>query len=255
VSPFQPESASPVTSPDSHAACVPKTSRELAIAAPSHHPCHGPGDHIPSANAELVGDHPVRSLLPSPDDGSDEETLDGLAVQIQQAHAMVARASLAVIAFAVTAGRLLCQAREHIPAGSWGEWVEEKCEFSVRTAQDYMRVARALDEGLIDPQHAAGFSSLRKVLAMLRKNQSTGQHGQESALDDWSDYPDEFVADLIAWKKARQRLIDLTKQLSEVKLAGSDLPTRELFRQLVIDTILDLWRYGRRPQENAEGTP
>ena len=47
----------------------------------------------------------------------------------------------------MTAGRLLLKAQACVPVGSWGVWVESKCEFSVRTAQDYMRIARAFGEG------------------------------------------------------------------------------------------------------------
>jgi hypothetical protein len=225
---------------------------EIGAATVSRHLCHDPGDSIPGVDAEPHANHPALLMLPAPDVRPREETLDDLASRIQQAHVSVARASVAVIAFAVTAGRLLLKAQACVPVGSWGVWVESKCEFSVRTAQDYMRIARAFGEGLIDPQHAADFASLREVLFVLRKKRNIGKQGQESAAGDWSAYPGELVADLVAWDKARQRLVSLTKQLGDVELAGADPTSRALFRKLVRETIAALWKHGRYPHDKAE---
>ena len=87
-------------------------------------------------------------------------------------------ASAAVVAFAVTAGRLLLKAEAPVPAGSWGPWLECNCKFSVRTAQDYMRIARAFDERLHSIlQHAA--DSLREVLFTLRKESASPARSPE----------------------------------------------------------------------------
>ena len=149
------------------------------VVTPDHYPDHEPGTAILGVDAEPQA---PAHLIPQAADGEwDEETLEELAARIQEAHVAVARASAAVVAFAVTAGRLLLKARARVPVGSWGPWLECNCKFSVRTAQDYMRIARAFDERLIDPQHAA--DSLREVLFTLRKKRATGEEARETAAD------------------------------------------------------------------------
>lgn len=39
-------------------------------------------------------------------------------------------------------GKRLIKAKELLPHGEWGKWLEEKVSFKERTAQNYMRVAR-----------------------------------------------------------------------------------------------------------------
>jgi len=39
-------------------------------------------------------------------------------------------------------GKRLNQAKELVPHGEWGKWLEEKVEFTQRTAQKFMRIAK-----------------------------------------------------------------------------------------------------------------
>ena len=222
------------------------------VVTPDHYPYHEPRTAILGVAAEPQA--PAHLIPQAANDEWDEETLEELAAQIQEAHVAVARASAAVVAFAVTAGRLLLKARARVPVGSWGPWLECNCKFSVRTAQDYMRIARAFDERLIDPQHAA--DSLRQVLFTLRKSRVTGEEPRVTAADDWRAYPDELVPDLIAWDKARRRFVGLTKQLGDIGLADADPKSRDLFRRLVRETVADIWKYtgpGRRARAAEPG--
>lgn len=61
-------------------------------------------------------------------------------------------------------GRLLIQAKDQLPHGEWGGWLREKVEFSERTAQNFMRVAR---EYASNPQLVADLGSIRKAIALL----------------------------------------------------------------------------------------
>ncbi|MGB2610806.1 MAG: DUF3102 domain-containing protein [Isosphaeraceae bacterium] len=221
------------------------------VVTPDHYPDHEPGTAILGVDAEPQA---PAHLIPQAADGEwDEETLEELAARIQEAHVAVARASAAVVAFAVTAGRLLLKARARVPVGSWGPWLECNCKFSVRTAQDYMRIARAFDERLIDPQHAA--DSLREVLFTLRKKRATGEEARETAADGWRAYPGELDPHLVAWDKVRRRFVGLTKQLGDVRLADADSQSRDLFRKLVRETIADIWKHtGREARAAHPGT-
>lgn len=60
-------------------------------------------------------------------------------------------------------GRLLIQAKEALPHGSWGAYLRDRVDFSERQAQNFMRVAR---EYAANPQLVADLS-LRKAIALL----------------------------------------------------------------------------------------
>ena len=212
----------------------------VAAAVPPTQPFYDdPTTSISKVDANPLVERPALLIPLAAPDESDEETLEDLADQIQQAHLQVTRACEAVVAFAVRAGQLLLKARPRVPRGAWEKWVELNCQFSLRTARDYVRIARALDEGRIDADrlHAAGLDSLRQVLAVLRE-----QRGKAAA--------DESAAEFIAWDKGRQRFISWTEELDDVGFA--DPKSRALFRKLVCETVAALWRFTDYPQGKVQ---
>ena len=60
-------------------------------------------------------------------------------------------------------GQRLCEAKELLPHGQWLPWLEEKVQFSERTAQKFMALAR---EYAANPQLAADLGS-EKAFALL----------------------------------------------------------------------------------------
>ena len=60
-------------------------------------------------------------------------------------------------------GRLLIQAKEQLPHGEWGSWLRDRVEFSERSANNFMRVAR---EYASNPQLVADLG-IRKAIALL----------------------------------------------------------------------------------------
>ena len=60
-------------------------------------------------------------------------------------------------------GQRLCEAKELLPHGEWLPWLEEKVQFSERTAQKFMALAR---EYAANPQLAADLGS-EKAFALL----------------------------------------------------------------------------------------
>lgn len=47
-------------------------------------------------------------------------------------------------------GRLLCEAKETVPRGEWGAWLENNVAYSDSTAQNFMRIYRELSDGQVD---------------------------------------------------------------------------------------------------------
>lgn len=61
-------------------------------------------------------------------------------------------------------GKRLCEAKQCLPHGKWGEWLEKEVEFSERTAQNFMRIAKEYT----DPQMLADMgNSATKALLLL----------------------------------------------------------------------------------------
>lgn len=149
----------------------------------------------------------------APAERTDEDALRDLAAQINAGHVNVLRAGQAAVAFAVQTGRLLDVAKRLVGHGHWQRWVTENCGFSVRTAEDYHRVAKAIDTGEIDPQHAADLT-IRGILIRLRARKAGGRRSPAS------------TALLPAWNEACDRLIDLTGQLRQAELDTLDVTDR-----------------------------
>jgi hypothetical protein len=87
-----------------------------------------------------------------------------LAARIQAAHEAAQSAMRSAVIHAVEAGRLLMEAKKLVRHGNWTGWLKQNCEFSERTAQGYIRLARELSK-LAEPkaQRVADLS-LREAL-------------------------------------------------------------------------------------------
>lgn len=91
--------------------------------------------------------------------------LNQLASQINVEHVACERALKDGLRHAVQAGKLLIEAKKQCEHGKWLPWIKDKCEFSPRTAQGYMRVAnKLLEEG--NAQRVAHLS-YRQVMVEL----------------------------------------------------------------------------------------
>jgi hypothetical protein len=74
---------------------------------------------------------------------SEIERLNTLATHINEEHRRCETAFRSGVEHALKAGELLLEAKDSVPHGSWGAWLADNFEGSARTAQAYMRVARA----------------------------------------------------------------------------------------------------------------
>lgn len=70
--------------------------------------------------------------------------LNNLVVSINEEHSKAAECMWAGVQHAIRAGELLIEAKSQVEHGQWLPWLEANCEFSERTAQGYMRLAKEL---------------------------------------------------------------------------------------------------------------
>lgn len=97
-----------------------------------------------------------------------EDRLPSLAAQINAAHDMASRSAQAAITHAIAVGEGLIEAKSLVDHGQWLPWLTENFDFSERTAQDYMRLAKHRDEVQSNPQRVADLP-IREALKAIRK--------------------------------------------------------------------------------------
>lgn len=74
----------------------------------------------------------------------------------------------------VEIGRRLIEAKKQLPRGEWVRWLEESVEFSLRSAQNYMRLAEEYGENA-----TVAFLGTRKALALLALNENERENFME----------------------------------------------------------------------------
>lgn len=168
--------------------------------------------------------------------------LNSLKEEILEAHRECQIAMTASLEKAARIGRLLAVAKSNVPHGQWGAWVEDNCEFSMRTAQGYMRVNREMPTlAKAQPVALLGFREALNIVADSRHPDiplpKPGQHlfivdrGEQAAL---MVIPHETV------KRYYITAIDLTEAERDsynwanerpVTAAGLPLFVREFFPQ------------------------
>ena len=95
-----------------------------------------------------------------------------LAEAISREHEAAVNAAREGLQHARRAGALLLEAKGQCAHGEWLPWVHERCAFSERTAQVYMRIARQWPE-LENPQRVADLP-LRQAVALLAEPREAG---------------------------------------------------------------------------------
>src|SRR5215208_3178194 len=89
----------------------------------------------------------------------DEQTLpDNMAELINEEHRAVQNAGGIALEHAMRAGAMLVAKKEELPHGEFMDWVKANCEFSDRTANDYMKLHRRREEVEANSQRAADLS-------------------------------------------------------------------------------------------------
>jgi hypothetical protein len=72
--------------------------------------------------------------------------LHEIAETVKAEHAEIEIAMRESLARAVKVGELLTEAKQLVKHGEWGKWITDNCQFSERTAQNYMRIHERFPE-------------------------------------------------------------------------------------------------------------
>ncbi|WP_180982395.1 DUF3102 domain-containing protein [Methylocella silvestris] len=95
-------------------------------------------------------------------------TISNIATVINSEHRAATAAHEQAVRHAIECGRLLLEAKGGVTHGHWSKWVKQNCDFAMRTAQVYMRIAEHLAGDEAKTQHAAHLS-LRELLAEIER--------------------------------------------------------------------------------------
>lgn len=90
-----------------------------------------------------------------------------LAAEINAAHQQAEASAWTAVEHAAKAGELLTEAKAQIDHGSWAVWVEANCEFSLRTAQAYMRISHKLPDLDESKAQRVALLPLREAMKVL----------------------------------------------------------------------------------------
>jgi hypothetical protein len=101
------------------------------------------------------------------DDKIPAPSLVELIVWINHAHRQSRQAVCVSLEQAKLAGDLLLQAKSQVGHGHWLSWLEANMEFSIRTAEVYMRISKCWPQ--IAKFAGSANMSIEKILALLRR--------------------------------------------------------------------------------------
>lgn len=112
----------------------------------------------------------------------------------------------------IKAGRMLNEVKDsgQVPYGSWGRWLKNNFTLSHKTAGDYMRVARKVDEA--GSTLEASFQSIDSALGRERTIKSVTKKNKLKSLFDVVDKVD--VARLADERQSRDNEIKLHREVA-----------------------------------------
>ena len=168
----------------------------------------------------------------------------------------------------LTIGRCLIEAKDLLPHGEWLPWLTERVEFSPRTAQNFMRLARewtntqtladlgaskALSLLALPPEEREQFMeennvidmSARQLEAAIKERDEARAHAQQaeqerSEAQQSAQKLQETLHDVLEDRSdAYQRLEQLTEELDELKARPVEVAVETVVDQEAIDKAKD----------------
>jgi hypothetical protein len=104
-----------------------------------------------------------------------EDRLPVLAAQINQAHDLACRSAQSAISHAIAVGEGLLEAKALLGHGEWLPWLAENFDFSERTAQKYIRLAKHRDEVTANAKEPS-YLAIDEALKAIRKIPAANQN-------------------------------------------------------------------------------
>lgn len=136
-----------------------------------------------------------------------------LADKINQEHRLCEQSMREGLAHAINAGNLLIEAKSLCPHGTWGDWLQDNCEVSERTAQAYMRVARGLPMLEAKAQRVADLS-FRDAVKLLAEPTPDGEREQLKRVI--AEGRDAGMMDLIETRQDIPGSVDISETLADL---------------------------------------
>ena len=180
------------------------------------------------------------------------------------------RAAEGLLKDAIEIGRLLCEAKEAVPFGAWGDWLRDNVAYSTSTANDMMRLyneqERAAQLDLFGENGFEMFEGLApsKVVELMRLPSAERKAFVESHdVADMSvrEIKKEIKAEREAREKAEAEVSTLKGQVADAKQAAADAQRKasiaEDARVMLADKLDEANRAleaqkGISPEERAE---
>ncbi|MBO9479263.1 DUF3102 domain-containing protein [Shimia sp. R11_0] len=143
-----------------------------------------------------------------------------LAVSVNSKHREVQRLGRTAKEIAAEIGEELIMLKQKLAHGEFTPWVKTECAFSERSAQDYMKIAKA------KTQRAAGFNrcdSIREVLALGKTPKEPPQQTRPATLDDLRKVErlralrDDPAASEGERENAKAKLEEIEKEIGKVE--------------------------------------
>jgi hypothetical protein len=176
-----------------------------------------------------------------------DNSLADLAVRIREEHAATATALKHGIDHAMNAGDLLIEAKALLKHGQWLPWLDKHCLMSQRTAQLYMRLAKARPEVEAQKRNVA-YLPVREAVALLAApaaktedvEPSSNKQAKMQVLDATPDEPksaDEWEAEVMA---------------EGVRLADNMRRANANFVNVFADKCRELREFAERLEQNEQ---
>lgn len=101
-----------------------------------------------------------------------ESLLADLTSTIVRGHAEVVANALGVVANAIEVGKALMAAKAKIGHGNFGDYCAVECRFTLRTAQNYMKLARGeveINQALSEKTNGLSYLTLVEAFKIINK--------------------------------------------------------------------------------------
>lgn len=114
-------------------------------------------------------------LVPEP---PREPSLGGLTAAIRKGHGEVERNALNIVGWAIQTGKALRAAKQQVRHGHFEDYVAVECRIAMRTAQNYMKLARheaEILQSITENAHGHAYLTLGEALKTINKLSANSQ--------------------------------------------------------------------------------
>lgn len=168
---------------------------------------------------------PVPAISDAVTDIVDAGALPQLAARINEAVNGVEHHAGLAVQHALTAGKLLLEAKAQVEHGQWATWLADNCQVAARTARAYMRLAEKLSELPAAEWRRVAALPLRQALrAIATDPKARPRFPRRHEGDEWDRAAATFGACESSLRRAANRMRKVR--------SGDGLPVRAIRQKL-----------------------